>query len=99
MDIRDTVIAAIDTEQLTASDNVFVALSDLKTAVINDINTRALDLSKLVAYTPKSTLPAVVLAYRLYGDANRDEEIVTRNSIAHPGFVIGGRTLEVLTDD
>lgn len=99
VDIRDTVISAIDTEQLTASDNVFVALSDLKTAVISDINTRALDLSKLVAYTPKSTLPAVVLAYRLYGDANRDEEIVTRNSIAHPGFVIGGRTLEVLTDD
>lgn len=97
--VRDTIVDAINTEQLTANDNVFVALSDLRTAVVNDINTRAVDLSKLVAYTPKSTMPAVVLAYRLYGDATRDEEIVTRNNIAHPGFVVGGRAVEVLTDD
>jgi len=97
--IRDTVIDAINTEQLTASDDVFVALSDLRTAVVNDINTRAVDLSKLVNYTPQSTVPAAVLAYRLYGDATRDEEIVTRNNIAHPGFLLGGRKLEVLTND
>jgi len=97
--IRDVVIDAINTEQLTANDNVFVALSDLRAAVVKDINTRAVDLRKLVNYTPKQTMPAVVLAYRLYGDATRDEEIVTRNKIAHPGFLPGGRALEVLTDD
>ena len=97
--IRDIVIDAINNEQLTASDDVFVALTDLRTAVVNDINTRAVDLSKVVAYTPKATMPAVVLAYRLYGDATRDQEIVARNSISHPGFVRGGQALEVLTDD
>jgi prophage DNA circulation protein len=97
--IRDQVIDAINTEQLTASDPVFEALADLRTAVVNDINTRAIDLSKLVKFTPQSTLPAVVLAYRLYGSANREQEIITRNRIAHPGFVPGGRALEVLSDD
>lgn len=97
--IRDQVIDAINTEQLTASDPVFEALADLRTAVVNDINTRAIDLSKLVKFTPQSTMPAVVLAYRLYGNASREQEIITRNRIAHPGFVPGGRALEVLTDD
>lgn len=97
--IRDQIVDAINTEQLTANDNVFVALSDLRAAVVNDINTRAVDLSKLVNYTPQSTVPAAVLAYRLYGDATRDEEIVSRNNIAHPGFVLGGRAVEVLTND
>ena len=31
-----------------------------------------------------------MLAYQLYGDADRADEIVTRNNIRHPGFVPGG---------
>ncbi|WP_044528715.1 DNA circularization protein [Herbaspirillum sp. B65] len=42
---------------------------------------------RLRTETPASTVPAVVLAYRLYGDASRGTEIVARNRIRHAGFV------------
>jgi len=43
-------------------------------------------------------MPAIVLAYRLYGDAERADEIVARNRVRHPGFVPGGQPLEVLSN-
>ncbi|MDP2153800.1 MAG: DNA circularization N-terminal domain-containing protein [Methylotenera sp.] len=97
--VRNEIVDAIETEQLTAPDDVFNTLSDLRTAVVRDINARATDLPNIIKYTPKATLPAVVLAYMIYGDARKDEDIVNRNVIAHPGFVQGGKVLEVLTDD
>jgi prophage DNA circulation protein len=42
---------------------------------------------RLRTETPAATVPAVVLAYRLYGDASRGDEIVARNRIRHAGFV------------
>lgn len=41
-------------------------------------------------------LPAVVVAYRLYRDANRFSELVSRNRLPHPGFCAGD--LEYLKD-
>jgi prophage DNA circulation protein len=99
LNTRDAVVAAIETEQLTASDEVFNTLADLRTAVVNDIDTRANDLALLITVTPQATLPATILAYRIYGDASRDAEIISRNNIAHPLFVAGGQPLQVLTDD
>ena len=43
--------------------------------------------SRLTTYTPGTTLPAVVLAYDLYEDASRSDELVRRNGLSHPGFV------------
>lgn len=97
--VRNTVIQALEDEALVAPDLIFNALTDLRVAVIKDINTRGANLVKLVPYTPKATQPALVLAHRIYGDANRDQQIVDRNRIAHPGFVTGGRPLEVLAND
>jgi hypothetical protein len=93
---RDLIVEAIETEQLTASDPVYATLADLRAAVTNDISARADNLSSLIAYTPKSTMPAVVLAYSIYGDAKQDADLVARNNIAHPGFVTGGSAIEVL---
>lgn len=97
--VRDSVVEALENEALNAPDSVYLTLSDLRVAVIRDINTRGANLATLVPYTPKATLPALVIAHRVYGDAKRDEELVTRNHISHPGFVTGGRVLEVLSDD
>jgi prophage DNA circulation protein len=97
--VRDSVIEALENESLHAPDVIYVALTDLRAAVIRDINARGANLATLVPYTPKATLPALVIAHRVYGDAKRDEELVTRNHISHPGFVTGGRVLEVLSDD
>lgn len=45
-----------------------------------------------------TTMPALLIAHRVYGDARRADDIVSRNRIAHPGFVSGGQVLEVLKD-
>ena len=42
---------------------------------------------RLVEIKPAETTPALVLAYRRFGDATRAGEVVQRNRITHPGFV------------
>jgi prophage DNA circulation protein len=77
---------------------LFDALRSLRAAMVQDLRVRGAKLPRITYYTPAAALPARVLAYRIYGDASRAEELVARNNIRHPGFVPGGAALEVLTD-
>lgn len=54
-------------------------------------------VGEIVHYTPQDTLPAELIAYTLYADPERAEEIVQRNvgAVRHPLFVPGKRALEV----
>lgn len=94
--VRDEISAHIDAAAETADDDTYSALMDLRGSMSTDITTRAADLSKLRTVTPRATMPGLVLAYRLYDDIGREGEIIARNRLAHPGFVAGGRPLEVL---
>ncbi len=96
--VRDQLADALAAQAETAPDGVYVAFTDLRVAVVKDIGARSVNLPGLIGYTPRATQPAIVLAYRLYGDPSRDAEIVARNGVRHPGFVPGGQALEVLTD-
>lgn len=94
-------LALIDAQMTTdeaITDSVYAALVDLRAAVSEDLRTRALALPGLTAYTPQRTLPALVVAHRLYGDATRADEIVVRNGARHPGALRGGIELEVLSE-
>ena len=76
-----------------------MALRRLGAAVSRDITIRGADLSRLTEYTPTATLPALVVAHRLYGDATRSAEIMARNpDLAHPLFVPGGLPLKVVAN-
>lgn len=94
--LRDDLAAQLDTEMETAPDSTYSALADLRTAMVQDINTRGADLAQISYFTPADTQPSLVLAYQLYGDARMDELIIGRNNIAHPGFVPAGTPIEVL---
>lgn len=96
--VRDSLVDRLDAAAETASDEVYFALSNLRSVLVRDIGARAANLTRLIQYTPGQTLPAIVLAYRLYGDAERADEIVARNRVRHAGFVPGGQPLEVLTN-
>lgn len=98
MSIRDELADSLDGQMESAPDEVYVALAELRAAVIRDISSRGADLARIVSYVPPVTLPALVIAHRLYGDADRADEIIGRNALRHPGFVTGGTALEVLTD-
>lgn len=101
---RDTLLDALDAQMLATnpvtgvpiSDDVYQALESLRVAVATDLRTRGAQLPQIASFTPKQTLPALVIAQRLYGDYTRADEIVARNDIHNPGFVRGGDALEVL---
>ncbi|WP_424682912.1 DNA circularization protein [Frateuria sp. YIM B11624] len=94
--VRDALTDALDDQSLTADDDLYPQLVDLRAAVVRDIGARVAGLPNLITFTPGTTLPALVVAYRLYGDAGRAEEIVARNDLRYPGFATGGQALEVL---
>lgn len=97
--VRDDLVDRIDTEsESTPNDEVYVALSDLRTSVVQAVPSPDQDLARIVQYVPRETLPSLLVAYQLYGDAGRADEITARNSPRHPGFLIGGSQLEVLAD-
>jgi prophage DNA circulation protein len=104
LNVRERLLAAIDTQMETTDvvsgasidDDVFQALGALRAAVAEDLLIRGGKLPRITRYTPLATMPALVIAHRLYGDASRADEIVARNKIRHPGFVPGGVALEVL---
>jgi len=93
--VRDSILRAIDTLSETADDASFAALmqirADLAAAVPGDPDT----LARLRSITPAVTVPALVLGQRLYGDLRLVDDLITRNHIAHPGFVPGGLPIEV----
>jgi len=94
--LRDEVANQLETLAETADDEVYVALTDLRIAVIKDVAIRAADLSRLVRHPMQNTLPALVVSYRIYGSTGQAGDIVARNHVRHPGFVPGGQAIEVL---
>lgn len=78
-------------------DASYVILNDMKTLFIRDIQERAPYLNSLVYISVTTPTPSLVLAYNRYEDATRDVEIVARNKIRHPGFVLSNN-LELLVE-
>jgi prophage DNA circulation protein len=95
------LVAELDAILGTADLNpeIFEAFSALKGAIVRHLTVQQQDLPALASVTPPRTLPTLVLAHQLYGDANRDADIIRRNRIRHPGFLAGGAPLEVLSSD
>jgi prophage DNA circulation protein len=99
LDARDTVLSRIDDEvEQAVDDDAIAVLLALRARTAKAIPASGATLPYLITYTPPATVPSLVLAQRLYGDASRADEIVARNSIRHPAFITGGRAIEVLSD-
>lgn len=95
--LRDELTEQLELHADTAPDLLYSALTGLRIAMIKDLTARAADLSRTVQYPVPTTLPALVIAHRLYGAVDQADNLVARNKIHHPGFVPGGRSIEVLT--
>jgi prophage DNA circulation protein len=80
----------------TLDDGVSQALRGLRAQFLAHLRRTTADLTGLGRYTPRVTMPALLIAYELYGDSARDQELIERNvTIEHPGFVQGGVTIAV----
>lgn len=98
--IRQELADLLDLEAETASEAVYSALIALRVAVVRDVTTRGADLARISTTVLPATVPALVAAYKIYGDARRDGDLITRNAstVRHPGFVPGGESLEILVE-
>lgn len=95
---RESLTGAIDAAAATAPDELYDALQALRAEVTEAVPPAEENLPRLASLTLAVTAPGLVVAYGLYDDAGRGEEIARRNRVAHPGFLPAGRPLEVLTD-
>jgi prophage DNA circulation protein len=98
MAVIETLVDRMDqvAEMQSTSDTTYQLFMKLKTACVRDIKERGEKASSLGRYTPALTLPSLVVAHNIFGDASKEGALVARNPhVLHPGFVPGGRTLEV----
>lgn len=92
---RERLMTELDTKSDTAPDSVYNELVKLRTQLAKALP--APGLPEIQTVQVRTTTPAIVQAYRLYGDAAKEADIVSRNGIRHPGFIAGGTDIEVLS--
>ena len=85
---RDDLARLLAEESTTTDDgDVYDAMRALRVALVEDVTRRAALLPRVTTYTPAAASPAVTLAWELYSDGDRGDEIATRNAVVHPLFV------------
>jgi prophage DNA circulation protein len=96
--MRTLVSAALGVEITAAGDAgddaSYGALRALRTAMIEDLTTRGAALPLVMTVTLPTNLPTLVVAYRLYQDASRSDEIASETAVIHPAFL--PTTMQVL---
>ena len=87
IELRDGLNEAMLEASLKADSAHYLVLNALRQTIVKHLTAVAASGVRLVEITPPETLSALVLAYRRFGDATRESEVVERNRIHHPGFV------------
>ena len=74
------------------------ALVSLRTAAVAHFARIQPSLPRIVRITPQAVRPALVLAHEFYGDSwlanEKEDELLTRNRVRHPGFFPAGQMAE-----
>lgn len=83
----------------TNDDTVFSSYKDLNAQLVRAVPDVDSALPSVQRFIQKNTQPSLVVAYEFFDNVNLEEDLVERNSIRHPGFVIGGTEIEVLSDE
>lgn len=87
---------SIQAQEEVSTPDTAAALADLRVALDAAIEALAGDLVPLRDVFVAEPEPAIITAYRLYGDPDRASEIVTRNDLADPGAVSGSLRVATL---
>lgn len=93
---RDKIADSLDSQsEYTLNTQTYIALTDMRAALVQAIPKEG--LPELISVSINHPVPSLALAYELYEDALRGDEIVTRNRIRHPGF-IGPADIQVISE-
>lgn len=69
--------------------------ADFKVSLFSTLEEKLGDLARITTVNKSSPLPALVLSYELYGTIDKEQDIIDRNSVEHPGFLPSNTDLEV----
>lgn len=91
--LRDLIELQIET---TTDDDLFQALKDLLAELVSLLPDVDTDIPSIQNITLEQTTPAIIVAYDLFESPFVEEDFISRNKIAHPGFVPPGIELEII---
>jgi prophage DNA circulation protein len=83
-DLIDPIIVAVADAGMTET---YLALEAQLAAMVNDLSTRAASLPSLITVTSRTPRPSLALAYSLYGDATRSDDLIGRADPIAPLFM------------
>jgi len=89
--LRQRMADLLDAEITAAADagqsQTYQAFRALRLQVTADLTTKAGTLPQVVTETLPASLPALAVAYRLYGDATRADDLIARADPSNPNFM------------
>lgn len=87
----EAIVTVLDDEIIAAADAAdgqsYAALRDLRTTVVQDLSERGAQLAHIETFTFNTSMPAIVLAWRLYRDPTRTRDLIARADCPHPLFM------------
>lgn len=96
-EVREQLTAQLEEQIIsTDDDTVYLALSEVKAQLVRVLPDVDIQLPNIQTIKPAATTSALVLSYDLFENAESEADIIERNKIAHPGFILGGKELEVV---
>jgi hypothetical protein len=95
--VRDRIASLLTEQAASASDALYPTIIKLRADVLRSIPGSA-QLARVVDVERQESVPSLLLAYQIYGEVDRESELVARNNgrVSHPGFVVGA--LKALSD-
>lgn len=94
---RTQIADAIEAHMETVTDDeVFIAYQDMLAKVVQSVPPADQNIGTIGQLQNNVSMPAIVIAYNLYGSIDLEADLISRNKVSHPGFVPGGIPLEVL---
>ena len=89
--VLTTVVDALDAEITIAGDmgddGSYLALYSLRASVVDDLTARGASLAPIATFVFAASMPSLVLANRIYGDATREPGLVSEVDPIHPLFM------------
>lgn len=91
--ITDVLEAQVNTEDET---ELFQALSDVNASLVEMLPDVDSDLPNIKEISTGRVEVSLLLTYDLFESTDKEQDIISRNNIRHPGFIPNDKTLEVL---
>jgi prophage DNA circulation protein len=98
-EIRSTLFLLLDELLFGGSitDDLFAAINDMKASINIDFDKRIESLGELFEYNiTDQSMNILAITHSIYGDLEKEEDILNRNKIQNPFFVTGPESLQVV---